>query len=187
LGTGAGNNYRSVSYAWPAIPNVLELRLLTVEVTTLTDGRTGIRADALVAWIRLRATLDRIPAGTQGLIVRDTASRGRTLVITSHATIARIIALVDGLPLVPPVEDFDCNLAPPGRVQLTFSAHPNARPLAIADFVRSPSRDCDQVLLKLDGHEQGTRLLAAWIPNAGLSPFPPFIARLDAALHTKLK
>ena len=117
FGSGAGNSFRFVGYGWPAIPNVLQSRLLTIEVTPLTSGLTGIRADAIVSWIRPRATSERIPAGAQGLIVRDTASRGRALVITSHATIARITALVDGLPLLPPVESFTCDLAPPGRVE----------------------------------------------------------------------
>jgi hypothetical protein len=185
-GSGAGNNFRFVGYGWPAIPNVLQLRWLTIEVTRLTGGLTGIRADAIVSWIRPRATSDPIPAGTQGLIVRDAAPRGRTHVITSQATIARITALIDGLPLLPPVESFECNLAPPGRVQLIFSAHPNARPLAIADFARSPSGECDQVLLRIAGRRHGVRLLAAWTSGSGLSPFPSFMARLDAALGTKL-
>ena len=55
FGTGAGNNLRFLRYGWPAIPNVLQSRLLTIEVTKLTDGLTGIRADAIVSWIRPRA------------------------------------------------------------------------------------------------------------------------------------
>jgi hypothetical protein len=37
-GSVAGNSFRFVGYGWPAIPNVLQLRWLTVEVTALTGG-----------------------------------------------------------------------------------------------------------------------------------------------------
>jgi hypothetical protein len=62
-GSVPGGAYRFLAYGYPPIPNVLQSRELTIEVTALAGGRSGIRADAIGAWIRPRAKkLVRIPA-----------------------------------------------------------------------------------------------------------------------------
>ncbi len=49
--TGPGSTVSSATFSWPVVGSALGARQLTVAITTLADGETGLRADAQVAWI----------------------------------------------------------------------------------------------------------------------------------------
>jgi hypothetical protein len=71
---------------------------------------TGIRVDAQVTWMPAKPAAERIPAAAREITVTfsggdgdgDGAGRARTWRITDAATVARVKAIADGLPLVPP-------------------------------------------------------------------------------------
>ena len=195
-GSGSGPGSRGYSYygfQWPATANVIETRHLIVAVTALTDGMTGVRADAEVVPITPRGSSERIPARAARLSVTSTARGGRQIqiaTVTSPAKIRTLIAVLDGLPLLPPDHPFECGPSGPEPVQLAFYARGGGAPLATANFEPYPTTStlgwCSTVGLTIDNRAMKPLLLALWWPASGLSRFPPLITRLDATLNIKI-
>jgi hypothetical protein len=192
-GSGPGSpGYSYEGFQWPAITNVVETRQLIVEVTSLSDGMTGVRADAEVVAITPRGSSERIPGGATRLSLTSTARGGRPTriaTVTSPAKIRTVIALLDGLPLLPPDHPFECGPSVPEPVQLAFYARRGGAPLATASFEPYPTTSswgwCSTVGLTIDGRAMQPRLLALWWPASGLSRVPPLISRLDSTLNVK--
>lgn len=164
-------------FQWPPIPGRLSLRWLIVAVVQLQNGSTGVRADSEVVWITPRPRSERIPAGTQRLVVRTTQD-GKTvqgpITVTSRRVIDRVVALVNGLPASQPGV-FSCPADFYWRVRLTFyrtTAVLSASPLAVA--VIDPS-GCGAVQLTLAGKAQPV-----------LADGYTATQRLSAILHVKL-
>lgn len=193
-GSGPGSpGYSYEGFQWPAIANVIETRHLIVEVTALSDGMTGVRADAEVVPITPRGSSERIPAGATRLSLASTARGGHEIqiaTVTSPAKIRTVIALLDGLPLLPPDHPFECGPSSPEPVQLAFYARRGGAPLATASFEpylpTSTWGWCSTVGLTIDGRAMQPLLLALWWPASGLSRFSPLITRLDATLNVKI-
>lgn len=180
-------------FQWPPITNVLEARDLFVQVAVLTDGRTGVRADADAVAITPRGTLERIPAGTVRLSLTVTGSppggRQRVLAsVTSQAKIREVVALLNGLPLSEGVS-MGCGPTLPPTIQLAFYSR-RSGPLAVARFpawpITSKAGLCSPVAMTINGRLQWPPLLALWYPSSALSRFPPLLTRLDIALNIKI-
>jgi len=207
LSTGSGSGgdphaavrgYLSADLQWPAVTNVLEVRDLDVEATVLADGRTGVRADAQVVPITPRGQIERLPVDATRVEVSATADRAggqRTQtarVVTSPAAIARVVTLLNSLPLEPSDSPFECGPEiDRASVRLTFRSGSAAPPLATAVLtyplpVAASWGWCDLVTLTIAGHRQRVPLIAKWWSYAGLSPFPPLLPRLGAALGVAL-
>jgi hypothetical protein len=185
-GSGPGSpGYSYEGFQWPAIANVIETRHLIVEVTSLSDGMTGVRADAQLVPITPRGSSERIPAGATRLSVTGTARGGRQIqiaTVTSPAKIRAVIALLDGLPLLPPEHPFECGPSVPEPVRLAFYANRGGAPLAKANFEPYPTTStwgwCSTVGLTIDGTRHAAtapralvaRLRALAVPSADQPP-----------------
>jgi hypothetical protein len=125
---------------------------------------TGVRADAEVVAITPRGSSERIPAGATRLSLTSTARGGRPIriaTVTSPAKIRTLIALLDGLPLLPPDHPFECGPSVPEPVQLAFYARRGGAPLATASFEPYPTTStwgwCSTVGLTIDGRAMQLR------------------------------
>ncbi len=127
-------------FSLPPVPNVLFQRSLLVEVVGHGTGQTAIRVDAQVTWLPAKPAAERIPPDAKVLTVAAQPGPGPQqarkrlvdppVMITDPATVARIAALVDGLPLFPPGV-FSCPADFGGGTRLTFSASRNGPALAV--------------------------------------------------------
>lgn len=176
-GTGsAGNSHTGTSasiltFAWLPRGNVLGERQLQVTVTVLTDGKTGIFAEAQSDWTVLRSWSERVPAGVSSVQVtlqRAPKRIGLTkLGRVSHAVIrapravARAISLVDSLDVLQPVV-LMCPMEaePAGSLTVTYSAGPAGPALAQAKVLLFPggqdggAGECDPIGFSIRGHTE---------------------------------
>ncbi len=101
---------RADVFALPPVPGVLTQRDLVV--TAVADhGQTALRTDAQVAWLPARPAAEKIPPGVRVVTVtpvfglnRDARldRLDRAFTVTDPAKVARLVALADGLSVVPP-------------------------------------------------------------------------------------
>jgi hypothetical protein len=157
-GSGGGGKptVTATGFQWKAIPGELSIRWLIVAVVRLQDGSTGVRADSEVVWITPRPPSERIPRGARRVVITDT--RGGKVVqgpftVTSRATVARIVSLLNGLPAWQP-GTYSCPADFGWRIRVTFYRSVTVSttpPLAVA--LAAPS-GCGVVQLRLNGRRQ---------------------------------
>jgi hypothetical protein len=125
------------SYSLPtADAPALGPRSLSVDAVELSDGSTGVRADADVRYTAPRPPDQRIPPQARVLDITEAsphASPLLSLTVTNHAQVRHIAAVVDGLPFVASLRGvaFSCPammLAPTDT--FTFRASSNGPALA---------------------------------------------------------
>jgi hypothetical protein len=136
-GTGSGTSTRSGTGSWtgmyalPALPGVLTQRELVV-LAVRSGSQTAIRVDAQVVWLPARPGAERVPSTAAVLTVTPVfglnpdlrAERlDRAFTVTDPATVARIAAVVNGLPRSP-AGAFSCPADSGGQMRLTFSIRP---------------------------------------------------------------
>jgi hypothetical protein len=138
----------------------LVTRELVVEVASAGDGQTGVRVDAWVAWQPPRSAASRIPSGTGTITIAESSNAGpagaaagrlpAAVTITDPATVRRLGALIDGLPLstIPP--DAPCPLAIRPFLSLTFRARAGGPTVAVAQT----DQPCGEVALTVRGQQQ---------------------------------
>jgi hypothetical protein len=130
-----------IQFSLPAVPGVLTQRWLIVSVAGDGPGATAIRVDAEVDWEPARPPGERIPAaaravtiaqipGMNGLTGKPAAPSSRPVTITGLAKVARIAAVVDGLPLFPP-GTWSCPSDTGQGIKLTFRAWAGGPVLAV--------------------------------------------------------
>jgi hypothetical protein len=180
---------------WPSVTNVLGVRQLAISAMQLADGKTGIRVDAQVTWIKPRPAAERIPAGATKLLVslppkaagdwRNAQGFGRFVLVTSLPRIRRATALLNALPLAddlaggaPPLTSLDYCMP---TLQLTFTDGDHMPPVAVATIIQD---GCSGVQLTINGHTQ---------PALGIPPFPgsvtpsvPLVTQLNSLLSLNL-
>jgi hypothetical protein len=138
-------------------------RLLDVEAVQLTDGETGVRADAWVQYAAPRPYAQRVPA--QARILDITVTRDAKLVssreLTNTAAVRRIAAVADALPFVggPDVAIACPELGGPDERfdTLRFRASPGGRALATVSMWSSTPNTgdpCEASSLWIRGHSQ---------------------------------
>jgi len=138
-------------------------RELDVAVARAGDGQTGIRVDAWVAWLPPRSVGSLIPAAASTVTIAEssdgdlTGSAGHVarrlpapVTITDQATVRRLAALIDGLPLstIPPDAPCPFSLAP--FLSLTFRARAGGPVVAIVQT----DQPCGEVTLTVGGGQQ---------------------------------
>jgi hypothetical protein len=110
-GTGTGSESWTGMFALPAVPGVLTQRELVV-LAVRSGSQTAIRVDVQVVWLPARPGAERIPPTAAVLTVTPVfglnpdprAERlDRAFTVTDPATVARIAAVVNGLPRSPRV------------------------------------------------------------------------------------
>jgi hypothetical protein len=108
--SGALIESRGDVFALPPVPGVLPQRQLVVTAMPYR-GQTALRTDAQVAWLPVRPATERIPSGVRAVTVTPVFGsnqdpRGDRLdhafTVTDPATVARIVALANGLTVYPP-------------------------------------------------------------------------------------
>ena len=159
---GSGTLDRGTGTIWsddfglPAVPGVLLSRQLTVATTSAGSGQTAIRVDAQVTWLPARAPGERIPAGATAVTLSLT--RGATVnakppaTVTGQATVRKLTALIDGLPLFP-AGAYSCPNDNGASLVLTFRAGRGGPVLAVATVKLA---GCEEVDLTIGGQQQPT-------------------------------
>lgn len=156
-GPGAPSNY-SQAFAWPPIANVLAVRWLVVQVVQLTDGSTGLRADAQVVWVTPRPAAERIPSGARLIrvsvysTIKKNQPKQRPFTVTSASTIASVVGLLNALPAAQPGRT-SCPADFGVRVRLALYVRHRASPSAVADI---DPQGCEEVQLMIGGRRQAS-------------------------------
>jgi hypothetical protein len=154
----------TASLELPAVANVLPIRRLVMTARRLADGKTGVRVDAQVAWIK---PVLIVPKGTL-LSIRITAPAGegrpRSLTITSPREVRGVVALLNGLDRAARTGTGTGTGTGPSlgpcfggygiQVRLSFIGHTGDQPLARATL----DAGCLGIMVKLtiDGHTEPT-------------------------------
>jgi hypothetical protein len=142
-------------------------RQLLVNLVALTDGNTGVRADAQVQWIVPRPASERIPAGVRAVdITRGVPGRPPAIAVTvsAPAEVSVIVAMIDRLPIVQP-GGWNCpaQFAGSPRVQFVLRSAGGAvlaRAAEDADVVE-PTTPCDPLSFSVGGHPETALLHGA--------------------------
>ncbi|MGH2889055.1 MAG: hypothetical protein ACRDNJ_05465 [Solirubrobacteraceae bacterium] len=166
-GTGSGSNghgqsMRSLDFDWGPVTGVLGVRHLRVTVTALPGGDTGLLAESQSQWIVPRPAGERVPRGVRVVDVQAGPRGDPTKIVrtvTGRAEIHRLIALVDSLEIVQPVEMSCPSLTPSAawEISLTFRVRPGGPALARLDYADylpriAPSTECTPVQFAVRGH-----------------------------------
>jgi hypothetical protein len=165
-GTGFGPGSWTDTFALPAVPGVLTERELVV-LAVANHGETAIRVDAQVVWLPARSAAERIPAGVMRITVTPVFGFNRNprakrldhaFTVTDPAKVARIVALVNGLPRFP-AGSFSCPVDFGGQMRLTFSTRPGGPVVA---RVTTEYGGCGSVSVRIGGRDM-----------PALSEYPP--------------
>jgi hypothetical protein len=152
---GRTGTYRwDYGYAWPELPNVADLRELTVGVVARPGGGSALRADSQATWIEPRPKDERIPGGVGYLEATESLEGHGTRMVgtASAAKIEAVTSLVDGFGIVQSNGGVECGLIPSERVTLkaAFRASPGGPVLAETEQ-RLPAGYCDFIGLTIGG------------------------------------
>jgi len=152
------------SYSLPTVDApALGPRSIAVNAVELSDGSTGVRADADVRYTAPRLAGQRIPPQARVLDVtmaNDHSSPLLSRTVTNRAQVKRIAAIVDGLPFVASLRGvaFSCPaimLAPTDT--FTFRASPSGPALAqVTEPANQPATagPCFITTLQIRGHRE---------------------------------
>jgi len=181
-----GTSALDVEYSWPGVPGKLGGRYLWVVSTELPGSKTGILEQTQSDWIVPRSPSERVPAGVHQVDVTVADVDGpvtKSLTVTSGSKVRRIIAFIDGLPIVQP-EWFGCPAETETGAQqitLSFLSAADAPPpaLAQAGFTsfrgwQGDSGPCNPVTFSILGRA-GTSLIGG-----------EYVKSLQRILHTSL-
>jgi len=151
-----------VSYSLPTIDApALGPRTLTVNAVVLSDGSTGVRADADVRYTAPRLPAQRIPSQAHVLEVTMAnyhSSPLLSLTVTNRAQVRHIASIVDGLPFLASLHGvaFSCPaLMPAPTDRFTFRASPGGPALAqVTEPANQPTSagPCFITTLSIRGH-----------------------------------
>jgi len=140
----------TASLELPAVPNVLPAKRLVMTAKRLADGRTGVRVDAQVVWVKPVLV---VPVGTQlSVVITPPDGASHSMIITSPQEVHSAATLLNGLDLVPRDQDrfLGDDWCERGGLLLSFSERRGLSPLA-----RATVDPCgDVVRLTIDGHAE---------------------------------
>ena len=165
VGTGSysdgrtGLSSESVVFFLPPVGRVLGTRELTVTVTALPGGRTGVLAESESVWIVARSPKERIPAGVSEIdIARGAPGQKPTLslTVTDASKIHRVVRLIDGLEIGQPGA-YSCPAELVGSPVDTFTfvaAGGAVLARAVAPADAAPATECDGITLTIRGHSE---------------------------------
>jgi hypothetical protein len=152
MGSRTGIYRWDYGYAWPELPDVADLRELTVGVVARPGGGSALRADSQATWIEPRPVDEQIPSGVAYLEATETLEGHGTRVVgtASAAKIEAVSRLVDGFGIVQNNGGVECGAIPSERVTLkaAFRASPGGPVLAETEQ-RLPVGYCDFIGLTI--------------------------------------
>jgi hypothetical protein len=135
-------------YSLPAVPGVLPVREMNVQVFDAGGGAVVIMADAMVSWQPPRPASEVVPASVTVVTIATAGpwpGNPAPVTITSPPVVRRLAALVNGLPVSTAGQGVPCPMAI--GFTLTFRAAAGGPPVAVAD---GPA-ECGAVHLTLNG------------------------------------
>jgi hypothetical protein len=185
--SGSGDiapGYRVLAYGWPARLHVLSTRWLVIQVVSLRDGSTALRADAVVVWITPRLAGERIPAAVArvkvSVISAKRVVRG-PFTISVVGRVRRARSLIDKLPASQPGAA-SCPEELGLRVRLVFYGRAGQNPLAVA--LVDPA-GCESVSLTIAGRPQHP-LTSLAFPGSRRRARPSLVHQLETLLDLRL-
>jgi hypothetical protein len=132
--------------------SVLIGQILDVEVASAGRGRTGIRLDAWVAWVKPRPASSLIPPPARTVTIANIGG-GRPLApvtISDPATVRKLAARIDGLGLSTTAVGTPCPAPVGPYLSLTFRARPGGPVLALVQT----GQGCYTIGLTVRGEQQ---------------------------------
>ena len=126
---------------------------LVVSVAADGPGKVAIRVDAQVIWLPAKPAAERVPATAKVVTIVHVPGSGpqpaddAPVTVTDPGTVARIAAVIDGLPISAPGMRF-CPLDDGSGMRLTFRAALSGPPLAV---VTAQTGGCETVAVTIDG------------------------------------
>jgi hypothetical protein len=157
-GSFSGAGYTGLDDTWslPSIPDVLGTRSLVVTLAQLSDGATGVRADAQDVWIIPRPAGEQIPPGVR--VVDVTRGSSLSITVTDPAKVHTIVALIDALPIAQPGAWSCPGFTGSGPfVTFTFLASAGGPVLAHvsqAAWATEPTTPCDPMTFSVHGRAE---------------------------------
>jgi hypothetical protein len=174
----SGVTVRFDEFTLPPVPTVIQQRALYVSVASDGTAGTAMRVDSQVNWLPAKSPAERIPAQARVVTITAIPGAGpgsgsgsvmapgggtatgagagqvlssppRPVTVTDPATVAKIAAVVDGLPLMPPGV-FSCPFSNGEGLKLTFRATESGPVLA---QVISQNNGCGTVTLTIGGKQ----------------------------------
>ena len=138
-------------YSLPAVPGVLPVREMNVQVYDVGGGVTVIMADAMVSWQPPRPASEVIPVSVAVVTIAASGpwqGNPAPVTITSVPVVRRLAELVNGLPPSTAGGDIPCPMGV--GLTLTFRAAAGGPAIAVAD---GPA-ECGVVHLSLNGTDE---------------------------------
>lgn len=138
-------------YSLPAVPGVLPVREMNVQVYDAGGGVSVIMADAMVSWQAPRPASEVVPASVTVVTIAASGpwqQNPAPVTITSVPVVRRLAALVNGLPVSTVSRDVPCSMG--AGFTLTFRAAAGGPTVAVAD---GPA-ECGVVHLRLNGTDE---------------------------------
>lgn len=159
-GKSFGNHphYRYLTFSMPPIREELQSRSLLITVERLSDGQTGIRADAEVRWTIPRAPSEQIPPGVHEIDITRSHRRGTpalSIHLRAAAQVHKVLGVIASLPITQPglIECAAFRLAP--KITLTFRRRAQGPVLALARLPIETQDTCGEgVGLTIRGRAQ---------------------------------
>jgi hypothetical protein len=168
-----GEKAEVLTYAWPAIPGVIDIRELKVTVSALRDGTTGVLAEAASVPVVPRPASERVPPATREIDVMksditDAGAAGAPIATyrLTGAELRVVVRSFDGLGIFQPTSPLmpiGCPPPPVGEDQLLttldFRSSAGGRVLAEATFTAVPGEGtttgiCNAIGFSIGGRQQ---------------------------------
>ncbi len=137
-------------YSLPAVPGVLPVREMNVQVYDAGGGMSVIMADAMVSWQPARPATEVVPASVNVVTIATAGpwpGNPAPVTITSVPVVRRLAALVNGLPTSTAGRGL-CTMEV--GITLTFRAVAGGTAVAVAE---GPA-ECGAVHLRLGGKDE---------------------------------
>ena len=138
-------------YSLPAVPGVLPVREMNVQVYDAGGGAVVIMADAMVSWQPPRPASEVVPASVTVVTIAASGpwpGNPAPVTITSVPVVRRLAALVNGLPVSTAGRGVPCSMG--AGFRLTFRAVAGGPAVAVAV---GPA-ECGAVHLQLGGKDE---------------------------------
>jgi hypothetical protein len=175
VGPGVPSN-SSISYDWPPVADVLDIRWLAVTAVLLPNGTTAVRADAEIGWVIPRSATSLVPqqARVLDVTVAPLTAAGKpslSITVSDLAKVDKLATIMNDLQSVQPNEVWHCPGLPLSKSLATFTFRANAGGpvLARANVPASataPATSCDAMTLVVRHHNQTPLLDGAAVVRA---------------------
>jgi hypothetical protein len=135
-GSGGPQPSQFVTHAWPAVPGVLGVRWVQIQVTATSTDQTLLSAVAQSQWIVTRSAAQRIGPGVRAITITSRVPRKPpflTVTLTDRRHVRALVTLLNSLPLIQPAE-INCPAERTDQpiVTVTFTRTAGGRPPARA-------------------------------------------------------